>query len=106
MQHVGYDGSCCLMPPAAVADVGQPRPVPARSGQLSAHPSFDSVLTEDGPVVLAAVGVEPSQIPDAGAAAEPHVLLERQVGVQLGSERAGEAPAAHDRAAAGTGSTQ
>ena len=104
-QHVGVRVPVDLEPPADVADVGHPRPVAARVGQLLGHPSLDGVAVEDGPAVGGAVGVEPLQIPDPGAAVEAHLLLEREVGVQFRRERAGEAVGAHDRALSGTSST-
>ena len=57
-QDVGVSVPVGLQPAADVADVGHPGPVPARSGQLLADPSFDRVPVEDGPVVCGAVGVE------------------------------------------------
>ena len=52
-----------------------------------------------------AVGVEPLQVPDPGVAVAAHLLLERQVGVQLRREGAGEAVGVHDRAPSGRSST-
>ena len=105
-QHVGVGVALHLEPPADVADVGHPRPVAARGGQLLGHPSLDGLAVEDGPSPCGAVGVEPLQIPDPGTAIEAHLLLEREIGVQFRSERAGETVGAHDSAPAGTSSTQ
>src|SRR6266566_1343456 len=75
------------------------------SFQPGCHPAFDGALIKDGPAVLCAPGVELLQVPDARGAVAAHVLLERQVALQVSGERAGEPRAAHRRAPAGTGST-
>ncbi len=90
-QDVGVTLPMGLQPPADVADVGHPGPVTPRAGQPLADPSLDGVAVEDAAVVRGAVGVELLQVPDPGGAVEAHLLLEREVGLQLRRERTGEA---------------
>src|SRR6185312_3167482 len=104
-QHVGVGASVGPQPPAEVADVGHPGPVPAGPGQLFAHPSLDGVAVEHGPAMAGAVGVELTQIPDPGSAVAAHRLLDRQVGLERRREHADEPLRGHGRAPAGTGST-
>src|SRR5664279_3236274 len=54
---------------------------------------------------LGAVGVELLQVPDPGGAVEAHLLLEREVGLQLWRELAGEAGGVHDCVLSGTSRT-
>ena len=89
-QHAGVVMAGGLQPPAEVADVRHPRPVPARAFQPGCHPAFDGALIKDGPAVLGAPGVELLQVPDTRRAVAAHVLLECQVGLQVSGERAGE----------------
>src|SRR5260370_8013787 len=88
-----------------VANVSQPRPVPARAFQPGSHPAFDGALVKNGPAVLGAPGVELPQVPDARGTVAAHVLLECQVALQVSGECAGEPRAAHSRAPAGTPTT-
>jgi hypothetical protein len=57
-QHAGVVMAGGLQPPAEVADVRHPRPVPARAFQPACHPAFDGALIKNGPAVLGAPGVE------------------------------------------------
>ncbi len=105
-QDVGLGVAMHLEPPADVTDIGHPRAVAARGGQLLGHPTLDGVAVEDGPSPCEAVAVEPLQIPNPGTAIEAHFLLELEIGVQFLGERAGETVGAHEHTPAGTSSTQ
>ncbi len=105
-EHVSLRDPVHRHPAADVTDIGHPGPVAATTLQMNTDPAFNGVLVEHRAVMGGAVGVELFQVPDAGGASESHVRLERQIGVQLGGERAGEAVATHDRTASGVGRTQ
>src|SRR6185437_397198 len=105
-EHISARDRVHRHPAADVTDVGHPGPVTATPLQLNTDPAVNGVLVEHRAVMGGTVGVELFQVPDAGGTSESDVRLERQVGIQLGGESAGEAVATHDRTASGTGRTQ